>query len=69
MPVSLSYARITGNTSEVFVVDHGDELPLIQDSLLRRMRTMFSLYHDAVETMELHHVNHVDDNDSSYSIS
>lgn len=60
MPVSLSYARITGNTSEVFVVDHGDELPLIQDSLLRRMRTMFSLYHDAVETMELHHVNHVD---------
>ena len=60
MPGSLSYACITGNTPEVFVADHGDELPLIQDSLLRRMRTMFSLYHDAVETMELHHVNHVD---------
>ena len=35
-------------------------LPLIQDSLLRRMRTMFSLYHDAVDSMDLHHVNHVD---------
>ena len=40
--------------------DEQDVLPLIQDSLLRRMRTMFSLYHDAVDTMELHHVNHVD---------
>ena len=35
-------------------------LPLIQDSLLRRMRTMFSLYHAAVDTMDLHHVNHLD---------
>ena len=29
-----------------------------QDSLLRRMRTMHSLYYQAVDTMELHHVNH-----------
>lgn len=33
-------------------------LNLIQDSLLRRMRTMHSLYYQAVGTMELHHVNH-----------
>ena len=35
-----------------------DTLNLIQDSLLRRMRTMHSLYYQAVSTMELHHVNH-----------
>lgn len=35
-----------------------DTLNLIQDSLLRRMRTMHSLYYQAVDTMELHHVNH-----------
>ena len=35
-----------------------DMLNLIQDSLLRRMRTMHSLYYQAVGTMELHHVNH-----------
>ena len=35
-----------------------DTLNLIQDSLLRRMRTMHSLYYQAVGTMELHHVNH-----------
>jgi len=29
-----------------------------QDSLLRRMRTMHSLYYQAVGSMELHHVNH-----------
>ena len=33
-------------------------LNLVQDSLLRRMRTMHSLYYQAVDTMELHHVNH-----------
>lgn len=33
-------------------------LPLIQDSLLRRMRAMHSLYYQAVDTMELEHVNH-----------
>ncbi len=33
-------------------------LPLVQDSLLRRMRTMHSLYYQAVGTMELEHVNH-----------
>jgi hypothetical protein len=33
-------------------------LTLVQDSLLRRMRTMHSLYYQAVDTMELHHVNH-----------
>lgn len=37
-----------------------DELTLIHDSLLRRMRTMHSLYYEAVDTMELDHVNHVD---------
>ena len=31
---------------------------LLQDSLLRRMRTMHSLYYQAVDTMELEHVNH-----------
>jgi hypothetical protein len=31
---------------------------LILDSLQRRMRAMHSLYHQAVDTMELHHVNH-----------
>jgi hypothetical protein len=35
-----------------------DTLPLIQDSLLRRMRTMHSLYYQAVESMDLEHVNH-----------
>jgi hypothetical protein len=29
-----------------------------QDSLLRRMRTMHSLYYQAVDSMDLHHVNH-----------
>lgn len=33
-------------------------LPLVQDSLLRRMRTMHSLYYQACETMDLSHVNH-----------
>jgi len=31
---------------------------LILDSLQRRMRAMHSLYHDALETMTLDHVNH-----------
>lgn len=31
---------------------------LILDSLQRRMRAMHSLYHDAVETMTIEHVNH-----------
>jgi hypothetical protein len=35
-----------------------DNLPLIQDSLLRRMQTMHSLYYQAVESMDLEHVNH-----------
>ena len=35
-------------------------MTLIQDSLVRRMRTMFSLYYDAVDTMTLEQVNHVD---------
>ena len=33
---------------------------LILDSLRRRMRAMHSLYHDAVDTMTLEHVNHVE---------
>jgi hypothetical protein len=33
-------------------------LDLVHDSLVRRMRAMHSLYHDAVDTMELEHVNH-----------
>ena len=35
-------------------------LDLVHDSLVRRMRTMFSLYYDAVDTMSLEQVNHVD---------
>lgn len=35
-------------------------LNLIQDSLLRRMRTMHSLYYEAVDTMDIDHVNHVE---------
>ena len=35
----------TGTTTNV--------LNLVQDSLLRRMRTMHGLYHQAVRTMEL----------------
>jgi len=31
---------------------------LVLDSLQRRMRAMHSLYHDAVATMDLEHVNH-----------
>ena len=31
---------------------------LLLDSLQRRMRTMHSLYYQAVDTMELEHVNH-----------
>lgn len=41
------------------MTQHND-LPLIHDSLLRRMQTMTSLYRDAVDTMTLDHVNHVD---------
>lgn len=33
-------------------------LDLLKDSLLRRMRTMHSLYYQAVESMDLEHVNH-----------
>ncbi len=32
--------------------------PLVLDSLRRRMRAMHSLYHQAVSTMDLSHVNH-----------
>ncbi|MGK2929623.1 MAG: DinB family protein, partial [Acidimicrobiales bacterium] len=35
-----------------------ETLDLLHDSLLRRMRTMHSLYHQAVDTMDLSHVNH-----------
>lgn len=35
-------------------------LERVQESLVRRMTTMCSLYHDAIDTMELHHINHVD---------
>ena len=35
-----------------------DGLALVQDSLLRRMRTMHSLYYQAVESMGPEHVNH-----------
>jgi hypothetical protein len=31
---------------------------LVQDSLLRRLRTMHTLYHRAVDSMEIEHVNH-----------
>ena len=31
---------------------------LVLDSLQRRMRAMHSLYYQAVESMELEHVNH-----------
>jgi len=41
-------------------VDGAQALDLVQDSLVRRMRTMFSLYYDAVDTMSLEQVNHVD---------
>jgi len=41
-------------------VDDSRALDLLQDSLVRRMRTMFSLYYDAVDTMSLEQVNHVD---------
>ncbi|MEY4338463.1 MAG: hypothetical protein RLZ14_313 [Actinomycetota bacterium] len=41
-------------------VDDSRALDLLQDSLVRRMRTMFSLYYDAVDTMSLDQVNHVD---------
>ncbi len=33
-------------------------LDLVHDSLLRRMRAMHSLYYQAVDTMDLEHVNH-----------
>ena len=41
-------------------MDDTQVLNLVQDSLVRRMRTMFSLYYDAVDTMSLEQVNHVD---------
>jgi hypothetical protein len=40
-------------------------LLLVQDSLVRRMRTMFSLYYDAVDTMSLEQGNHVDQPEQS----
>ena len=39
-------------------MDDTQVLNLVQDSLVRRMRTMFSLYYDAVDTMSLEQVNH-----------
>ena len=36
----------------------GNTLDVVHDSLLRRMRTMHGLYHQAVDTMDLEHVNH-----------
>jgi hypothetical protein len=38
--------------------DNGGVTDLILDSLQRRMAAMHSLYYDAVDTMELEHVNH-----------
>jgi hypothetical protein len=35
-----------------------DTSPLVLDSLRRRMRALHSLYHDAVESMDVEHVNH-----------
>ncbi|HTH04291.1 MAG TPA: hypothetical protein VL916_00420, partial [Ilumatobacteraceae bacterium] len=32
--------------------------PVVLDSLQRRMRALHSLYHDAVDTMTIEHVNH-----------
>jgi hypothetical protein len=37
---------------------HLDDAELLVDSLRRRMAAMHSLYYQAVETMDLHHVNH-----------
>ena len=37
-----------------------DAATLMRDSLVRRMRTMTGLYEEAVDTMTLDHVNHVD---------
>lgn len=34
--------------------------PAVLDSLQRRMRAMHSLYHQAVDTMDLDHVNHIE---------
>jgi hypothetical protein len=44
----------------VTVTDGADQdaLHLVQDSLLRRMRTMHSLYYMAVDTMGPEHVNY-----------
>jgi len=41
-------------------MDDNQVLNLVQDSLVRRMRTMFSLYYEAVDTLSLDHVNHVE---------
>jgi hypothetical protein len=43
---------ITENTTD-------STAPLVLDSLQRRMRAMHSLYHQAVTTMDLDHVNHI----------
>ena len=42
-------------------MDTNEATALLQDSLVRRMRTMISLYEEAVDTMTLDHVNHVDE--------
>ena len=42
------------------VVAHNANDELILDSLRRRMRSMHSLWEDAVESMDLDHVNHVE---------
>lgn len=41
-------------------IDTVDTAPLVLDSLRRRMRALHSLYEDAVATMDLDHVNHVE---------
>src|SRR3954453_10673681 len=40
------------------LTDRSTDRGLLLDSLQRRMAAMHSLYYQAVETMDLHHVNH-----------
>jgi hypothetical protein len=49
---------MTGVPSVVYTAAMDASSSLVLDSLRRRMRAMHSLYHQAVETMTIDHVNH-----------
>lgn len=51
------------------MTDDNQALEIVKDSLVRRMRTMFSLYYDAVDTMSLEHAHHFFQEDAAPQVA